>query len=465
MKLRMIILTALLSVFSLFALLTAGCSVLSLGTEFAYIRGIVTDSQTGQHIQGVYVRARDYYYTEDYDYTDSGGYYVLTLSSGTYDLHYQKSGYHDVVLRNISVISPFTQSRDIEMRRHSNYPTPTPQPSPGLERKIYALQYSNNLFDVFHFDESSGNLYMDSASPFSTGADPQSIVHLEDKNRIVVVNSRDKTLSIHNSQGPFLSTGSLSLSSNQGKPFGAVYHMPSQKVFVSFIEGGSPGIIEAVDVSSPDHPFSLGAIDMPSLGRDPRSIKIHTGSGYLFAASSSENRISSFNIHENLPAGSIDIENPVSLTIDSYNNRLFAAGGQSGKVTPINISSPHNMSIIGSPLQVVLNTGYSLKEAEYSRNKQLLFTLECGGAGSMLKIWNASENTPSSPAVQTLNLSSAAGGQLHYDEGSGFLFLLLYGSHSAGVRVFDCRYYPETGIYELTNSPFFLDMQYLFMGM
>ncbi|MCE1246910.1 MAG: carboxypeptidase regulatory-like domain-containing protein [Firmicutes bacterium] len=459
---KAVLLSALILVF--YSL--AGCSVVDMATEFGHINGIVKDSVTKQPISGVYV-STDYYNwndDSDYDYTDSGGQYVLSLDSGTYDIHYRKDGYYDVTLTNITVISPFSQSRDIEMEPADPEPTPTPTPSNSI--RIFASMAGDvDLFQAFYISKDNGTAVMDSSSPVGTGRSPAGISYFKSKARIIVANSGDNTVSVYSSYTGYRPiTGSpFAFDESDGQPYLTAYDETSGRVFISRKGSSSPGKIEVLDLSNPSYPTLAGLLGVNGLADDPRTLRMDSQNRKLYIGSVNGSMITCYDTASNSITGKIPATSPVSFSLDVSGGRLFALKGNSNTISVIDISNPAAMQQIGETT-VSTDSGVTVSDCEYASGKNILFTAQKSGSSWYLGVWNTTTSPPYSQAQSPLYLGSSEVTDIAYDPETGFLYAVGSSSEGYGLRIYDCRNYPSGQIYEVSGSPFFPESRYFMLG-
>jgi DNA-binding beta-propeller fold protein YncE len=454
-------------VFVIFFYVFAGCSAADLATEYGHINGIVKDTITKQPISGVYVSTDyydDWYNDGDYDYTDGGGQYVLTLDSGTYDIRYEKQGYYDVTLTDISVISPFSQSRDIEMEPVGATPTPTPTPV-NSTRLFATLAGSMDLFQAFFVDKDSGNIVGDSSSPVGTGRSPAGVLFYKSKSRILTANSGDNTMSIYSSYTGYLPvTGSpFVMQETDGQPYLMAYDETSNQVFVSRKGSSNPGKVEVIDMTNPSLPVLKGRLNISDLASDPQCLRTDTINRQLYIASVNGNMITSWDIAGNTKRGMLSIDSPIAISLDESGNRLFAAKGNTNTVSVIDISNPASMKKLGDTA-VSSDASARLIDCEYAPGKSLLFAAQSLGASYYISIWKTDVSVPVTQAQSNLYLGNSTVSDIAFDPSSGFLYAAHDGTAGYGIRVYDCRSYPGGQIYEVSGSPFFGGNRYFKLG-
>lgn len=451
---------ALFIISAVFLIIT-GCAVASIVSQFGYVRGIVTDADTGDPISGVFVSAGGYYYEDDYDYTDSDGSYVLTLGTGTYDIYFEKDGYNDKELHDIGVFAPFTQSRDVQMESYNPQPTPTPTPYDTL---LFATETGSNRFDAVYLNTDSGTLALDANSPIGTGNSPAGIVHMSTKSRVAVANQDDGTISVYKSSGQFLqvSGSPLSLSAENGSPYKMVFDSITNRIFIAMKNSSSPGKVETVSMSSADSPVDEGLIDAPALADDPQDLEIHNGNRNLFIASRSGNKITAYDIPGAKVNGEIAVTDPAAIAVDVERNRVYVAEGSTGKIITLDVSDPANMSRIEPETTAVTESGNSLIDCETAPDRNLLFTLE-GGSTYKVKGFNINASPPYAEAVTGIDLGSVSTASILYDEDTGFLFIAHNSTGTGGIIVYDCRSYPGSNIFEVSGSPFIPGTRFFMM--
>lgn len=452
-----------LVILSLFFLFFTGCAVASILSEFGYIRGMVTDSYTGKALSGVYVATYDYY-SDDYDYTDSDGSYVLTLAGGTYDVRFEKDGYNDVRLYDIVLVAPFTRSLDVAMDPIN--PTPTPSPTPGNWDYIYASHAGgDNRFSAFYVEKNTGELTIDASTPASTGAGPAGILNILAKNRLFVANSTDRTVSVYNSSGSYnqISVSPLSLTSTDGNPYKMVHDSIGGKIYLTLASSSNPGKIEVLNITDANNPYSEGLISAPAFPSDPQDIKIHNALGYIFAACRSSNSIAAFNIRNSTPSGTFSVTDPTSLAVEDPGSRLYVVGGTTRLLTVLDITDPANIQKVGTETTITADTSYQVVSCVSAKDRNLLFTLETGASGSILKAWSTASSPPAL-VQQEFFLGNSRASDLLYDSVNQLLFVCHSGTGSDGIHVFNCRNYPTGQISEVYGSPFYQGNQYNLLG-
>ena len=459
--LRAVMLVAL----SVFFLIFSGCAVASILTQFGYVKGIVTDSVTGENISGVYVSTYDYYYSDDYDYTNSDGSYVLTLAGGTYDIRFEKDGYRDVRLYDITVISPFTKSLDVAMEPID--PSPTPSPTPGDWDYLYATNSGgSNKFSAFYVEKNTGELSLDASSPVNTGQGPAGILKVDSQNLIYVANSTDRTISIYNGSGTYtqIQGSPVSLSTTNGFPHKMAYDSTGSRIFITMRDSSSPGVVEMLNISNPASPYSEGAISASELAADPRDIEINTASGHVYIASKSGNAITAFDTRDLTTESSVTFTDPSAIALATTGNILYAIGGSTKVLSVFDVSDPANIQKTGTDTTVTTDSNRSVVACELASDRNLLFTLESGSSGSVLKAWDISSGPPYSQAQGEFYLGNSTATDLVYDSVNQFLFVCHNGSGSDGIHVFSLRNYPSGQITEVYGSPFFQGNQYYMLG-
>lgn len=453
-----------LFILSISLLFFAGCAVASILTQFGYIRGIVTDSISGKTLSGVYVAAYDYYYSDDYDYTDGDGSYVLTLAGGTYDVRFEKDGYHDVRLHDIGLIAPFTRSLDVAMEPVN--PTPTPSPTPGDWDYIYATHAGgDNRFSAFYVEKNTGELTVDASTPAGTGRGPAGILSIASKQRLFVANSTDRTISVYNSWGPYnqISVSPLSLTSTDSSPYKMAHDAARGRIYITMKFSNNPGKIEILNISDANNPYSEGVINAPSFPSDPQDIKINHSTGDIYAACRSGNSIAVYNVRNSTMSGTFGVTDPAAIAFSGTGNRLYVVGGSTRLLTLLDITDPANIQQVGTDTVITADTSRQVVDCVWAEGKNLLFTLETGASGSVLKAWNTS-STPPALAQQEIFLGNSTASGLLYDSINQHLFVCHDGAGSDGIHVFSLRNYPSGQISEIYGSPFYQGNRYFMPG-
>lgn len=458
----------LIAVLSVAFLIFTGCAAASILGEWGRIRGIVTDSITGEPINGVYVGAYsydyyDYYdYSEDYDYTDSGGNYYLTLDSGDYDIYYEKDGYRDVHLYDINVIAPFTQSRDVEMEPENPTPTPT------LMDKLYVTRAGNtNLYDVFYVERETGKINIDANSPINTGQGPAGILYLSGKTMLCVANSLENSVSVYSSIGPYmpLSGSPFKLTSTDGTAYKLAFDSTLNKVFVSLKSSSSPGKIEYINIIDSNNVTVGGLINAPDLADDPQDIIAHSSNHILYIASRSGNMITAYNASTDSISGTFSVTDPAAISLHEARSRLYVAGGSTRTLTTLDITDPTAITKVDPDMTITTDTGRTVIDCEIAPDKNLLFTLEGGPTGYYIRSWNIASGPPFVEIQTELFLGTTSVSGIYYSQIDNYLFAAHDGAAMDGIRVFDVRNYPASTIYEVPNSPFQGGSQYYMMDM
>ncbi len=459
-KLLKLISLVILSVFFLFF---SGCAIASALAQFGYIRGMVTDSYTGKALSGVYVSTYDYY-SDDYDHTDSDGSYVLTLAGGTYDIRFEKDGYDDVRLYDIVLVAPFTRSLDVAMDPIN--PTPTPSPTPGDWEYIYASHAGNdNRFSAFYVEKNTGELTIDASTPANTGVGPAGILNIASQNRLFVANSLDRTVSVYNSSGTYnqISVSPISLTSTDGNPYKMVHDTIGGKIFLTMKSSSNPGKIEILNISDANNPYSEGLINAPEYPSDPQDIKLHSSSGHIFTNCRNSNTIAAYDIRNSVQSGTFSVSDPAAIAVPESGNRLYVAGGSTRLLSVLDITDPSSISQIGSDVTISSDTSRQVVACVAAQDRNLLFTLETGASGSVLKAWSTA-STPPALAQQEIFLGNSTASDLLYDNVNQLLFVCHDGAGSDGIHVFNCRNYPSGQISEVYGSPFYQGNQYFMLG-
>ena len=452
-----------LVILSVFFLFFTGCAIASALGQFGYIRGMVTDSITGKALSGVYVATYDYY-SDDYDYTDGDGSYVLTLAGGSYDIRFEKDGYNDVRLYDIVLVAPFTRSLDVAMEPIN--PTPTPTPTPGDWEFLYATHAgSDNRFSAFYVEKNTGELTVDAATPLSTGNGPAGILNIASKNRLFVANSLDRTVSVYNSSNAYnqISVSPVSLTSSDGSPYRMAHDSIGGRIYLTMKSSSSPGKIEILNISDANNPYSEGLINAPALPSDPQDIKLLSSAGYIFTNCRSGNSVAAYDIRNSTPSGTFNITDPAAIAVPESGNRLYVAGGSTRLLSVLDISDPANISQVGSDITITADTSRQVVACVTAEDRNLLFTLETGASGSVLKAWSTS-SSPVALAQQEIFLGNSTASDLLYDRINQLLFVCHDGSGSDGIHVFSCRNYPSGLISEVYGSPFYQGNQYFMLG-
>jgi len=455
-------------ILSVVFLVFTGCAVASIFGEWGHVRGIVTDSVTGEPIDGVYVGAYSYDYydyydwSEDYDYTDDGGYYYLTLDSGDYDIYYEKDGYQDVHLYDINVIAPFTQSRDIEMEPYNPTPTPT------LMDKLYVTRAGNsNFYDVFYVERETGKINIDANSPITTGQGPAGILYLSGKTMLCVANSLENSVSVYSSLGPYMpvSGSPFSLTSTDGTAYKLAFDPTLNKVFVSLKSSSSPGKVEYINVIDSNNVTVGGLINAPDLADDPQDIVVHSYNHILYIASRSGNTITTYNTSADSVSGTLIVTDPAAISLDEARNRLYVVGGSTRILTTLDVTNPENIAKVEPDTTITTGTGRTIIDCEIAADKSLLFTLEGGTTGYYIRSWDISTGPPFNETQTELFLGTTMVSDIYYSGVNNFLFAAHNGSAMDGIRVFDVKNYPSSVIYEVNDSPFMGGYQYYMMNM
>lgn len=452
-----------LVILSVFFLFFTGCAIASVLAEFGYIRGMVTDSVTGKALPGVYVSTYDYY-SDDYDHTDSDGSYVLTLAGGTYDIHFEKDGYDDVRLYDIVLVAPFTRSLDVAMDPIN--PTPTPSPTPEDWDSLYATHAGgDNRFSAFYVQKSTGEIIVDASTPANTGMGPAGILNIPSKNRLFVANSIDRTVSVYNSFNAYnqIAVSPISLTSADGSPYKMVHDSIGGKIYLTLKSSSNPGKIEILNISDANNPYFEGLINAPAYPSDPQDIKIHTASGYIYTACRSGNSVAAYNIRNAAPSGTFNVTDPAAIALPESGNRLYVAGGSTRILSILDITDPANIAQVGTDITITTDTSRQVVACVTAEDRNLLFTLETGASGSVLKAWSTAGNPPAL-AQQEFFLGNSTASDLLYDKINQLLFVCHDGEGSDGIHVFNCRNYPSGQISEVYGSPFYQGNQYFMLG-
>ncbi|MCD4786279.1 MAG: hypothetical protein K8T10_20845 [Candidatus Eremiobacteraeota bacterium] len=459
----------LIAALSVVFLVFTGCAVASLMTEWGHVKGIATDSVTGEPIDGVYVGAysNDYYYdyndwSEDYDYTDGGGSYDLRLSTGDYDIYYEKDGYRDVRLYDINVIAPFTQSRDIEMEPDNPTPTPT------LMDKLYVTRTGNtNLYDVFYVERETGRMNVDANSPIATGQGPAGILYLSGKTMLCVANSLENSVSAYSSIGPYtqVSGSPFKLASTDGTAYKLAFDSTLNKVFISLKSSSSPGKIEYLNVIDGNNVNVGGLINAPDLADDPQDIIAHSSNSILYIASRAGNMITTYNTSADSVSGTFSITDPVAISFYESGSRLYVVSGSTKTLTTLDVANPTAITKVEPDMIITTDAGRTVIDCEVAPDKSLLFTLEGGPTGYYIRSWNIASGPPFTEIQAELSLGTTSVSSIYYSQIGNYLFAAHDGAAMDGIRVFDVGNYPSSGINEVPDSPFSGGAQYYMMDM
>lgn len=447
-----------LAIIAVFTMFLTGCAAVAILSEFGRVRGVVTDSSTGDPINGVYVRAYESYYDTDYDFTGSDGSYVLILESGFYDIYFKKDGYYDEKTYDIGVVAPFTRSLDVEMTPIGSSPTPEPSPEPSP--RVFAVRASeNDHFDVFNVNRSSGELALDEGSNVSTGEDPGAILYLEGKSRIYVINRADRTISVYYSGDGFpeINGSPFSLSNNDGAPTNMVYDTHNDCILLSYAGSSSPGKIEKLSVADSEKVVSLGMLGS-SIPDDPLDMAIDHSEKILYVACGTSGKVISYDLENSSVLDSFSLTDPVSLSLHHADDLLLVVGGSSRKITALDVSDPSNISQSGDQTTITSDGDQEVLDSQLDWSKDLFFTLDGGDSGYFIRTWNVGGSPPYNEVQDAITLDDSSS-QLFYDRATGFLLASLNGDQG-GIAVFDCGYFPDDEVFEVSDSPFYTGSSY-----
>lgn len=478
MKKNLILKMAILVGLSLVFLFQSGCSA-SLSFSSGELKGIVTDARSGANLSGVYVRtySSDYYYDDydydsynhnDWDYTNSNGSYSLHLSSGYYDVRFEKEGYEDYIARDIYVTSPFSRSLDISLTPFGNpNPSPTPSPSPSNVGTLLATKTGNasqlGVFDVF----SNGQLQASSVSPVTTGQAPKGVKNIPNRSRIYVANSLDNTLSVFNSVTNFsaINGSPFALPSVSGAPYGIAYCQGPDKLrlFVSR-QGSSPGIVNILDVSNSDDVQPI--IDV-NVADDPQEMAVNELGQILFVASRGGNSITAYDIANNVNPGAFTVTDPAGLAYYPDKKYLYVVSGSvsSPAIITLDVSNPASMTRVGADTTVTATAGKSVFALALDQEYNRLFTLDGDVNGYTIRTWNINGNPPYSEISNPVTIGTTSAKSLLYFQAGRLLFAAHDGTNADGIRVYDCSIYPAGQLLPISGSPFFGGSQYLKLDM
>ena len=291
-------------------LIQAGCTGVGIGFSVGELKGIVTDSRSGQNIEGVYVEAYsdDYYYDDydsDWDYTDGSGSYSLSLEGGVYDVYFEKDGYYSEVFRDIGVSSPFSRSLDVQLTPTSTpTPTATPTATPTEVDVAYAASADQNRVSVFSV-MSDGTLQANSLSPLTLSAQPGGIAVSRGTSRLYVVTGLDgeagqvtvfDTATLNQVGSP------LDLLQTDGQAYYAAYYTAGNRLYVSRKGSAVSGKIEEI-VFSGDTVSATNLITLTV--DDPGPMSVNQEDGILFVACPSTNEVVSVDLATGTQLGTV----------------------------------------------------------------------------------------------------------------------------------------------------------------